>query len=60
MADADVGRLPVVARDARLLGILTRSDLVSAHRRRLADARRAPRRPEPGGGGPDERAPARG
>jgi CBS domain-containing protein len=60
MADADVGRLPVVGRDARLVGILTRSDLVSAHRRRLADARRGPRRSEPGGGGPDERAPARG
>jgi CBS domain-containing protein len=39
MAAADVGRLPVMSRDGeKLLGILTRSDLVSAHRQRLADA----------------------
>jgi H+/Cl- antiporter ClcA/predicted transcriptional regulator len=39
MAAADVGRLPVVSHDGRaLLGILTRSDLVSAHRQRLAEA----------------------
>jgi hypothetical protein len=37
MAVADVGRLPVVSDDARrLVGILTRSDLVSIHRKRLA------------------------
>jgi CBS domain-containing protein len=41
MAAADVGRLPVVSHDGRaLVGILTRSDLISAHRQRLADARR--------------------
>jgi H+/Cl- antiporter ClcA/CBS domain-containing protein len=39
MAAADVGRLPVISRDGRaLIGILTRSDLVTAHRHRLADA----------------------
>ena len=39
MAAADVGRLPVISRDGRaLVGILTRSDLVTAHRHRLADA----------------------
>lgn len=48
MAAADVGRLPVISRDGRaLVGILTRSDLVAAHRRRLSDAhpprRRIPR-----------------
>lgn len=37
MAVTDVGRLPVVSDDARrLVGILTRSDLVSIHRKRLA------------------------
>jgi CIC family chloride channel protein len=45
MAAEAVGRLPVVSRDgAKLVGILTRSDLVSAHRRRLAESTRAPRR----------------
>jgi CIC family chloride channel protein len=45
MAAENVGRLPVVSRDgAKLVGILTRSDLVSAHRRRLAESARAPRR----------------
>jgi len=39
MTLAGVGRLPVVARDdgARAIGILTRSDLLSAHRRRLEE-----------------------
>jgi CBS domain-containing protein len=37
MAVANVGRLPVVSQDAsKLIGILTRSDLVSVHRKRLA------------------------
>jgi H+/Cl- antiporter ClcA len=46
MATADVGRLPVISRDGRaLIGILTRSDLVSAHRHRLADAH-SPRKRE--------------
>jgi H+/Cl- antiporter ClcA/CBS domain-containing protein len=45
MARADVGRLPVLSNDGvRLLGILTRSDLVSAHRRRLASDVVEPRR----------------
>jgi H+/Cl- antiporter ClcA/CBS domain-containing protein len=43
----DVGRLIVVAHGepSRLRGILTRSDLLRAHRRRLEEARRAPRLP---------------
>jgi CBS domain-containing protein len=44
MAAADVGRLPVVSRDGgTLLGIVTRSDLVSAQRQRLADSRKGRR-----------------
>jgi CBS domain-containing protein len=45
MAHEGIGRLPVVARDAPLavLGMLTRSDLLAAHRRRLAEARIARR-----------------
>jgi CBS domain-containing protein len=30
-----VGRLPVVARDQRIVGIITRSDLLEAHALRL-------------------------
>jgi H+/Cl- antiporter ClcA len=37
MAAADVGRLPVVSAGGDLVGIVTRSDLVSAHRQRLAE-----------------------
>jgi len=39
MAQEDVGRLPVVRREAprRVVGILTRSDLLAAHRRRLEE-----------------------
>ncbi len=46
MARENVGRLPVVARDepARVIGILTRSDLIAAHTRRL-DGERVPPRP---------------
>jgi chloride channel protein, CIC family len=45
MALEDVGRLPVLSRDgAKLIGILTRSDLVSAHRRRLAENTRSAKR----------------
>lgn len=45
MARADVGRLPVLSSDGgKLIGILTRSDLVSAHRRRLASDVAGPRR----------------
>jgi CBS domain-containing protein len=41
MATHELGRLPVVARDGKLVGILTRSDLVAAHRARLAEHTRA-------------------
>jgi H+/Cl- antiporter ClcA/CBS domain-containing protein len=42
MVNQGVGRLPVLARaePTRLVGIVTRSDLVSAHRRRLDEAHR--------------------
>ena len=45
MLDLDVGRLPVVTRaePRRPVGILTRSDLLGAHRRRLDEERRAHR-----------------
>jgi H+/Cl- antiporter ClcA/CBS domain-containing protein len=41
MVDHDVGRLPVVSRrePLRVVGIVTRSDLLAAHRRRLAARR---------------------
>jgi CBS domain-containing protein len=41
MAREDVGRLPVVARDEpdRVIGIVTRSDVISAHGRRLEGER---------------------
>ncbi len=46
MVEADVGRLPVVDADGRLAGMLTRSDVLRAHRRRIAERRRpGPRRP---------------
>jgi CBS-domain-containing membrane protein len=36
----DIGRLPVVARaTGKLVGMVTRSDLLKAHRRRLRDIR---------------------
>jgi CBS domain-containing protein len=42
MVDHDIGRLPVLERGTnRLVGIVTRSDLLSAHRRRLREAREA-------------------
>ena len=39
MVNHDIGRLPVVSRDDRrqLVGMITRSDLLSAHRRRLGE-----------------------
>lgn len=42
MAATQVGRLPVVKRDAprEMIGIVTRSDLLAAHERRLAAGRR--------------------
>ena len=45
MVKEEVGRLPVVARDnpCKVIGWLTRSDLLSAHRQRLEDASRAER-----------------
>jgi hypothetical protein len=41
MVAKDIGRLPVVARGAprRVIGMLTRSDLLAAHQRRLAGQR---------------------
>src|SRR6266542_674920 len=41
MVDADVGRLPVVSREAphKIVGIVTRRDLLAAHKRRLDHAR---------------------
>ena len=45
MVDAGIGRLPVVSRAAphKVVAILTRGDLLSAHKHRLEDARRARR-----------------
>ena len=45
MVREGVGRLAVVARDdaSRLVGFITRSDLLEAHRRRIDDAHRAER-----------------
>jgi CBS domain-containing protein len=42
MANHDVGRLPVVHREnpGSVIGFITRSDILSAYRRRLKDARR--------------------
>ncbi len=43
MVSHDIGRLPVISRQNpdQLVGILTRSDLLSAHRRRLDETNRA-------------------
>jgi CBS-domain-containing membrane protein len=40
MVNHNIGRLPVVEREDRrkVIGMVTRSDLLSAHRRRLRDA----------------------
>ena len=56
MVREDVGRLPVVKREEpwKVVGILTRSDLLSAHRRRLEDAHQSERGI---GGGMGPRAP---
>ncbi|TNY27275.1 chloride channel protein [Fulvimonas soli] len=43
MVEADVGRLVVVGGDGRMVGILTRGDLLAAHARRLREAREASR-----------------
>ncbi|MBV9609838.1 MAG: chloride channel protein, partial [Acidobacteria bacterium] len=45
MVREDIGRLPVVSRDnpRKVIGWLTRSDLLRAHRRRLEDSSRADR-----------------
>jgi CBS domain-containing protein len=38
MVNHDIGRLPVVERErARVIGMVTRSDLLSAHRKRLRE-----------------------
>ncbi len=44
MLNHDVGRLPVIARQAphALVGIITRSDILAAHRRRLDEHRQEP------------------
>ena len=43
MVNHDIGRLPVIDRNdpSRVVGIITRSDLIGAHRRRLRDSRDA-------------------
>ena len=45
MVNEEVGRLPVVAREnpRNVVGWLTRSDLLTAHRQRLEDGSRAER-----------------
>jgi CBS domain-containing protein len=45
MLNEDIGRLPVVSRDEphKVVGILTRSDLLKAHRKRLDDTHKANR-----------------
>jgi H+/Cl- antiporter ClcA/CBS domain-containing protein len=44
MVNHDIGRLPVLERRShRIVGMLTRSDLISAHRRRLRETWRAER-----------------
>jgi len=45
MVRENIGRLPVVKRDdpRRVVGWLTRSDLLSAHRQRLEDSSRTDR-----------------
>ena len=46
MINHDIGRLPVIARGngqpPRLVGIITRSDLLKAHRRRLRESQQSP------------------
>lgn len=42
MVNHDIGRLPVIDRKSnRLVGMITRSDILSAHRRRLQELRKA-------------------
>jgi H+/Cl- antiporter ClcA len=42
MVDHDIGRLPVIERESmKLIGMITRSDLLSAHRKRLRETRDA-------------------
>ncbi len=43
MVEADVGRLVVVSRDGRMVGIVTRGDLLKAHAQRLREAHEASR-----------------
>jgi len=43
MVEADVGRLVVVAGDGRMVGIVTRGDLLKAHAQRLREARETSR-----------------
>jgi len=42
MVSYDIGRLPVLERETRrVIGMITRSDLLAAHRKRLREAREA-------------------
>jgi len=42
MVSHDIGRLPVLERETRrVIGMITRSDLLAAHRKRLREAREA-------------------
>jgi H+/Cl- antiporter ClcA/CBS domain-containing protein len=46
MVNHDVGRLPVLSRnDRKLLGIITRSDILAAHKGRLAELQKGKRTP---------------
>jgi CIC family chloride channel protein len=55
MVNHDIGRLPVLDRaTGKLLGMITRSDLLSAHRRRLQEMQRAKSRQWKGASPPPE------
>ncbi|XXY45471.1 CBS domain-containing protein [Sorangium sp. So ce269] len=62
MVTEGVGRLPVVSRDAprKVLGMLTRSDLLDAHRSRLDAGQRREQALARRGGAPPPRRPGAG